>query len=54
MTELKEIAVDMTALIIVLGIIYSSIALIQTSPQLDQLGGLAAMYLFGKYTPNSA
>lgn len=53
MTDIKEIAVDVAAIVVVAGIVYSSIVLVQVSDELKTLSGAAAMYLFSKYTPNS-
>lgn len=49
----KEDICDAVAAIIVISVIYQSIALIQVSDEMKTLVGAAVMYLFSKYTPNS-
>jgi hypothetical protein len=53
MTDIKEYVTDCMAALIVIVVMYQSIALIQVSDELKTLVGAAAAYLFMKYTPNS-
>lgn len=49
----KEDVCDGVAAIVILAVIYQSIAMIQVSDELKTLVGAAVMYLFMKNTPNS-